>query len=245
MISFSRTDRSFVKKLYEALLANKHGDSDESRRIWVDWEDLPPSNDWLAEIHKGIENADVFIFVLSPDSIKNEMCNMEVEHAVKNGKRIVPIVCREVPYPEVRKELVSLNWIFFRWEGDGFNDAVKALIKTLDENLRHAAYHTKLLNRAIDWERHDFEKSLLLRGADLKRAQHWVAASALGKEPRPTTLHISFITASANLSSHMSQRRLVALFFLFIVVIGIAFPAWGVFFFSLIFSHFFVYFSSK
>lgn len=244
MISYSRTDKTFVRKIFDALLNTNKNENDD-RRIWVDWEDLPPSNDWLDEIHKGIENSDCFIFVLSPESIKNELCEMEIKHAVKNGKRIVPIVCQEVDFRDVCKELASLNWIFFRTDGDDFQSAMDLLTKVLDADLRHACYHTKLLNKAIDWERHDFEKGLLLKGLDLARAKHWMAASALGKEPKPTTLHVSFITASDHLSSHMKQRRLVALFFAFIVAIGIAFPDWGVFFFSLIFSHFFVYFSSQ
>lgn len=245
MVSFSRSDKNFVKKVYDALLNDTENESSEDRRIWIDWEDIPPSNDWLDEIQKGIDNADAFVFVLSPDSIKNDLCNMEVEHAVKMGKRIIPIVCQDVDYKEVRKELSNLNWIFFRTDGEEFNAAMKLLTKCLDTDLRHACFHTKLLNRAIDWERHDFEGTLLLRGVDLKRALHWVNASALGKEPKPTTSHISFITASKNLSDTMRLRALVALFFFFIVIIGIAFPAQGVFFFSLIFSHFFVYFSSR
>lgn len=238
MISYSRKDKAFVKGVYDALAI-------DDRLIWVDWEDIPPSNDWLDEIHKGIEQSDCFIFVLSPDSNKSEVCKWEVDHAVKNGKRIIPVVCRDVDYREVRKELSSLNWIFFRQDGDDFNAAMKLLFKALDVDLRHARYHTKLLVRAIEWERHDFEKSLLLMSSDLKKAEHWLNASALGKEPRPTTLHLSFITASSHLTESMRRRRLIALFFLFIVTIGIIWPSWGVFFFSLVFSHFFVYFSSN
>jgi hypothetical protein len=74
-----------VKNIYDALAV-------DDRNIWVDWEDIPPSNDWLDEIHKGIEQSDAFIFVLSPDSIKSEVCTWEVDHACANGKRIIPVV---------------------------------------------------------------------------------------------------------------------------------------------------------
>jgi len=238
MISYSRKDKGFVKNLFDQLSA-------DDRQIWVDWEDIPPSKDWLDEIYKGIEQSDAVIFILSPDSIKSDVCNWEVDHAVKNGKRIIPVVCRDVDYREVRKELASLNWIFFRQDGDDFNAAMKLLFKALDADIRHARYHTRLLTLAIDWERHDFEKSLLLHGEDLQRAEHWLSASALGKEPKPTTLHLSFIRASQALATSMKKRKLIAVFFAFIVLIGIIWPSWGVFFFSLVFSHFFVYFSSN
>ena len=135
-------------------------------------QDIPPSNDWLDEIHKGIEQSDAFIFVLSPDSIKSEVCTWEVDHACANGKRIIPVVCRDVDYREVRKELASLNWIFFRPDGDDFEAAMKLLLKALDLDLRHARYHTKLLTRAIGWKKNDFEKSLLLQGNDLAVRSH-------------------------------------------------------------------------
>jgi hypothetical protein len=237
-ISFARQDKEFVASVRDSLRVDE-------RQLWVDMEDIPPSADWLDIIHKKIEHYDAFLFVLSADSIKSELCNWEVDHAVKNGKRIIPIVCNEVDYRDVRKELASLNWIFFRPDGSEFEQAMKLLLRQLDADLRHAQYHTKILRRAIQWEKQDFEKSLLLKREDLQRAQHWLSASALGKQPKPTTLHLSFITASEHLNVSMGKRKLIAVFFWFIVTIGIIWPSWGVFFFSLVFSHFFVYFSAN
>lgn len=230
-------DKAFVKLVHDALAVDE-------RPIWVDWEDIPPSEEWLSEVYKGIERSDCFIFVLSPDSVKSEVCGWEVDRAIKYGKRIIPIMCRDVDYKAVRPEISSLSWIFFRSADDDFKAAMKLLQRTLDADIRHARYHTKLLCTALEWEENDFEKSLLLRGNDLVRAMHWMSASALGKEPRPTTLHLSYITASEALSTAMKKRKLIALFFAFVVAIGIIWPSWGVFFFSLVFSHLFVYFAS-
>jgi hypothetical protein len=51
----------------------------------------------------GIEKQDCFLFVLTPDSILSEVCGWEIDHAVKQGKRIIPVVAREVEYKSVRK----------------------------------------------------------------------------------------------------------------------------------------------
>lgn len=61
-------------------------------------------------------------------------------------------------------DIASLNWIFFREDGDDFAHALKLLLKALDIDLQHARYHTLLLTKALEWEKHDFEKSLLLHG---------------------------------------------------------------------------------
>jgi hypothetical protein len=50
-------------------------------------------------------------------------------------------------------------------DGDDFGAAMKLLIKAMDEDVSHARGHTKILTRAIDWERHDFPSSLLLKGS--------------------------------------------------------------------------------
>ncbi|HXQ37070.1 MAG TPA: hypothetical protein VN843_23875, partial [Anaerolineales bacterium] len=45
MISYSRKDVTFVRKLFEGLLAQGFTKED----IWVDWEGIPLTADWMAE----------------------------------------------------------------------------------------------------------------------------------------------------------------------------------------------------
>ena len=66
-ISYSRKDTEFTRKLTGRLAA-------DGLEAWVDWQDIPPSVDWMKEIQKGIEDADVFLFLVSPDSIASPIC---------------------------------------------------------------------------------------------------------------------------------------------------------------------------
>src|SRR4029078_10377050 len=87
--------------------------------FWIDWEGIPPTVDWWKEIQKGIEEADVFLFLISPDSAKSKVCRQEIAHAANNGKRLIPIIVRDIQSDESPSELRPLNWIFLR-ENDDF-----------------------------------------------------------------------------------------------------------------------------
>jgi len=199
----------------------------------------------IAQIYKEVETNDVFLFVISPDSIRSENCDWAIEHAIKTSKKIIPIVFRDVTYKEVPPEIAALDWMFFREDGDDWPSSLRLLFAKMDDDLKHTRYHSVLLTHAIKWETEDFEKSLLLEGGDLDKAQTWLSASALGAEPKPTPLHMSYINSSKSLEETMKRRQLIAVFFAIIVIIGIVWPSWGVFFFSLVFTHIFVYFSSN
>ena len=84
-ISYSRKDIAFARLLNEAL-------EESELETWIDWQDIPPSVDWLAEVYAAIEQADTFVFLISPDSVASEVCGYEVEHAVAHNKRLVPVV---------------------------------------------------------------------------------------------------------------------------------------------------------
>ncbi|HJZ76837.1 MAG TPA: TIR domain-containing protein [Vicinamibacterales bacterium] len=87
-ISYSRIDRDFVEELRTRFTA-------VGRDPWVDVTDIPPTAKWRSEILSSIEQANAFVFVVSPDSIVSRECLRELAHAVKHNKRIVPVVCRE------------------------------------------------------------------------------------------------------------------------------------------------------
>lgn len=237
-ITYAYSDVKFVRWLHDAL-------RDDGRDVWVDWETSPPNAEWIAQVYKEIESNDVFILVLSPDLVKSDTTDWAVDHAIKTCKKIIPVVFREVAFKDVRPEIAALDWIFFREDSDDWPKSLKQLTAAMDKNLKHTRYHAVLLTSAVRWETEDFEKMLLLDGPDLKMADDWLSASALGAEPKPTTLHMSYINSSKSLRAVMAKRRLIAFFFFIMVVIAIIWPSWGVFFFALVFSHIFVYFSSN
>lgn len=189
-ISYSRQDKEFVAALHSALSASK-------RDTWVDWENIPLTADWWQEIEHGIEAANTFVFVISPDSVISKVCNQEIDHAVKHNKRLVPIVRRDdLNMDLVNSALAKHNWLFFR-ETDDFNDAFQALLRAIDTDLEHVKSHTRLLVRAVEWENKSRDESFLLRGSDLNDATLWLAQCG-EKDPRPTNLQTEFIQASKN-----------------------------------------------
>lgn len=229
-ISYSRRDKEFVQQLDAAFRSL-------NRNPWVDWNDIQPSEDWWRAIEIGIEAADTFVFVLSPDSIASQVCQQEVEHAVKHNKRLLPIVHREGFDPQqVHPALSRHNWLFFR-AGDDFGKAFQLLIKALDTDLNHVRAHTRLLVRAIEWDKKAGNESFLLRGIDLEEAEDWLSQST-GKDPQPTQLQQEYIAVSRKLETahqkaEIRRQRLftagISLFSLLSVVAAIAaFKQWQV-----------------
>jgi hypothetical protein len=185
-ISYSRTDKAFVQHLTAALRATQ-------RTVWVDWHDILPAEDFLQAIYAGIDAAGTFVFVLSPDSLRSGACLKEVLHAVEGKKRIIPLVYREVNAQTVFEPLQPLNWIDFSRD-DLFPVAFAQLLFALQTDLDYWHLSARLLARARLWEgKHD--RSLTLRGKELKEAERWQREGGTKKPPAgpPVT---TFIAAS-------------------------------------------------
>jgi len=202
-ISYSRKDGDFVRKVYDGFKAME-------KEVWVDFEDIPLSADWWQEIEAGIDAAETFIFVLTPDSVRSDICREEIEYAVNANKRIVPILHREIvedaDKDKIHKEVSSHNWIFFR-ENDDFDRAFQQLVDAVETDLDHNRTHTRLLVRAKEWNDNKRNASYLLRDADLQQAETWLT-QGVNKSPTPTNLHGEYINASR---VHQARRQRNAL----------------------------------
>ncbi|MGG6293529.1 toll/interleukin-1 receptor domain-containing protein [Leptolyngbya sp. AN02str] len=198
-ISYSRRNKAFVKTLANTL--KKRG-----REVWVDWDSIPFGTDWWEEIKRGIEVADTFIMVLSPDSVASEVCGRELEHAIQHNKRLLPLVCQDVQPQDVHAELSKINWVFLR-PTDDFDIGLRQLLNALDIDLPYVRTHTRLLVRANEWHNKQRDESLLLRGSELEDARRWLAQSC-SKQPQILQLQKEYIWASSNAELGRQQATL-------------------------------------
>jgi formylglycine-generating enzyme required for sulfatase activity len=197
-ISYSRKDIIFARRLKEEL---------EKREldVWVDLEDIPPTVDWMKEIQKNIEEADNFLFIISPDSITSKVCKEELEIAAKNGKRLLPVVAHEIKWDDAPSELSKLNYIFFH-ESDDFDAAFEKLLAAINTDYEWVQTHRRLQVKALEWERGNKDNGYLLRGRDLEEAEQQISINAT-KDPLPTKLQREYLLKSRQAADR--QRRIV------------------------------------
>ncbi len=197
-ISYSRTDKPFVQRLHAALAGRQ-------RDVWVDWEDIPPAARWLDDIMGAIEAAQAFVFVISPEAAASAICAREVAHAALHKKRIVPLLRREVPPAALPAEIAARNWIYLR-DGDNFDAGSASLLTAIDTDLDWVRAHTRLLTRALEWDRGAADEAFLLRGADLRAALAWLGGASEAAQRQPTELQHRYIAASQAAEARELER---------------------------------------
>jgi putative nucleotidyltransferase with HDIG domain len=187
-ISYARKDIDFAQKIVTALAANELD-------TWIDWKSIPKGENWLEEIYLGIEGADAFVFLISPDSVVSENCSKEIAHAVKNGKRILPIVIHDTDPKLIHAEISKRNWIFCRDGQDDFSKAIEQTRETIHTDYEWLKYHTRLHVRALESD-HRKDTSRLLRGTELQEAEQLLATADSQKDPQPTSFQRLYVLAS-------------------------------------------------
>jgi hypothetical protein len=196
-VSYSRSDLDLVGKIIDALHKN-------NLDTWVDWKGIPKGEDWEREIYRAIEEADVFLFLISPDSVQSQMCNKELEHAVMNGKRILPVLIKQIESRKVSTHLAKLNWIVYREGVDDFQRAIEDIRRTIQTDYAWLKFHTELQLKALKWERVK-DASRLLRGKELREAETLIAGVGDKTDPPTTLLQRQYIFESRNYANRQQR----------------------------------------
>jgi len=199
-ISYSRKDKEAARQLAEAFKARE-------LEVWIDWEGIDPTVDWWKEVEQGIEGADNFLVLISPDSESSPVCKQELDHAVRNGKRLIPVVTRTTESKTVTPELRSLNWIYLRDEDD-FEVGFETLVTALQTDYAWVHAHRQIQVKALEWERSGRKNDFLLQGEELHDAEVQLVAN-VSKDPHPTELQHEYVLKSRQVSDQ--RRRTIVL----------------------------------
>ncbi len=216
-ISYSRKDKAFVRKLNAAIDA-------ENIDAWVDWEGIELASDWMNRITDAIEGGDAFLFVISPDSLKSKICQNELELGIKLNKKIIPILYRD---PEKRQKmhpkLSSTNWVYMRTRKDDFKTTLPKLVAAIQTDLGWVQQHTRLLQRATEWDQKSRNNSYVLQGSDLEDGEKWMIASTASAGRDVVPLQAEYISTSRKVSVQRQRNLMVSISLVMIlsVIMGI------------------------
>ena len=208
-VSYSHLDRDFAVHLQTAL-------KNSGKAIWVDEADIPSGSRWAEDLKEAIEDADTFVFVISPDSAGSEECRKELSYAVELHKRIIPLNLRRTPIEALPESIRAVQFVPPRGlfeddpESDSespFENSLQLLITTIDTDLDANREHTEWGKKALEWDKHALDPSFLLSGSELESAEQWLVRGSK-RGPEPTDLQKAYVLAS-RLRATRRQRRLL------------------------------------
>ncbi|MFK5894417.1 MAG: TIR domain-containing protein [Pseudomonadota bacterium] len=220
-VSYSRKDADFARQLNTSL-------QEAGKTTWFDQESISTGVDFEKEIYKGIDGADNFVFVISPDAVNSEYCEREVNYASEQNKRFISILHREIIPEKMPDALRKINWIDFK--DTEFDKSFPELIQTIELDREHAHLHTVLQQRAGDWAENNKSGDFLLNITACENAESWRdKAMAEKKQPALTELQDGFIGKSREAIQKANRRKnilfsFVGLLAIFAVIVaGIAY----------------------
>ena len=187
-ISYSRTDFKAAEGLVIDLEARNF-------KAYLDKQDIMAGEPWKKELGVLIELADAVLFLVSPDSVSSPMCDWEVNEAERLGKRLFPVLVRDVADNRVPGRLNSLNYALLR-DTDDRAAALAMLAEALRTDAEWIREHTRITELAGRWDRHQRLLEQLLRGEDIRKAEEW-ALRRPRSVPELTPVILDFVQPAA------------------------------------------------
>lgn len=124
-ISYSRVNKDFASKLAKEL-------KEEGFSVWFDLMDIPTGARWDDEVENALHESEIFLIILTPDSIASENVKDEIGYAIDHGTRILPILLEncEIPLRLRRFQYVDFTKLTYK---EGIDRAEELLKKFVEE----------------------------------------------------------------------------------------------------------------
>lgn len=196
-LSYSRRDATFIARLSEALSARGYlADFDNSTHDPGNVEaGISAEDEWWTRLQQMITLADVFVFVVSPDSAGSRVCDEEIAHARNMGKRIVPVLCRPIDFAKAPPRLAALNVKISFADEARFDASVSELVDAIERDVLWLREATRLAVSAADWHQSARPEHALLHGGEISAAEAW-SARRPASAPEVSELVLAYIEAS-------------------------------------------------
>ena len=217
-LSYSDKDEEIKEKIRQTLMR-------ECYTIWMNKTDIKTGTAFQEAINQGIEGADNFVYLLSPDSLESEYCMQELSQALTNNKRIIPLLIdSNLKIPPTSLEKGSNTWtelynqlkelqsidLTGHEEADKYQEGVDKLLAELKKEPSYYEKQKTLLVKTLKWQRQNRNPSLLLRGYNLQQFEAWLKVAKLRDDYPPLPLQEEFITASLNQPESISLEVFIS-----------------------------------
>lgn len=166
-ISYGRTMSSELSKEIVTFL------KDGSFSFWIDDNQSALGPEKLEFINNKIRLSGNFIFIITPQSVKSEICVRELEFAVQHHKSI--IVIHHIPpkgdWDKLRNILKDYKWHYY--DGSRMDMVLKEIEHELRNKKQHKNLYAELLYRSVNWYQNGMSDDDLLYGQERIKFTNW------------------------------------------------------------------------
>lgn len=143
-VSYSHDDREQAEAIIKLITR-----FDEDYDIWWDFQ-IRSGTHWRTTIEREIRNRDIFIFLMSPESMASEYCHIELEIARDSKRFLLPIIIEQPiddsKMPEdIAEYLHDFQYVDLSGDGDNSLELTKLFnaLKWFEETIIDTAVHSR------------------------------------------------------------------------------------------------------
>ncbi|MDY6992663.1 MAG: TIR domain-containing protein, partial [Pseudomonadota bacterium] len=200
-LSYAEADKALMQQIRQRLIR-------QGITVWVNKTDIQTGTEFQEEINKGIEGADNFVYLISPDAVQSTHCQQELQHAAALNKRIIALLMRDTALEHIPLQARNLQFIDLTYQNQ--TSGLDELLNELDRDAYYYQQHKVLLVKALKWQRQNANPSILLRGHNLQYFENWLKIAQCRQQHGPLPLQERFIAESARQPPDLIQEVFIS-----------------------------------